>query len=248
MKKIYLILLSCLFIMDAFSQKVTMNEEKILIDKKPTNAWVAVINENIDLVRKSFVRFAKDKYDAKAKKKNKRTLLIEQANLPTISDKQGDLWVAFYPENNTIKMGIAYSLGYDIAINSEEYPTEMSNLKSFFREFVVYYKSEYFNTLIAEDQKRIKELSAELRKNQKEFKSLTRSISKVEKTILKETDETVKFELNNQNIESKANIQAKHEIMLNLKEEITKVSSSLKTIKSSLKKLETEAFEDEVLD
>lgn len=243
MKKIYLSLLLSFIMIGAFSQKIVINEGTTVINKKATNAWVSSINEDIDLMRKSFTRFAKDKYDVKTKKKSKQSLVIEKAKLPTISNKQGDLWVSFYPEGDNIKMSMAYLLGYDIAITSHEYPEEMKNLNLFYREFILYYKTEYFNSLVAEDTKRIKELSMELKKNQRELKSLSRTISRVEKSISKENDEVVKFDLNNKNIESKAKIQAKHEIVLNLKNEISKMTFSLDKIRHSFEKLESESFE-----
>lgn len=244
--KIYAVLIAVFMIgLNSYSQQIEINEEKVLIDNKPVNAWVAVINEDIDLVRKSFIKFTKDKYDLNAKKKSRKSVVVEQANIPTISAKAGDLWLVFQPENNTIKIGVAFFLGYDIIINSEDYPTEMDNLKTFVREFIVYYKSEYFNTLIAESNKRLQALSKELKQNNKTIKELSRQIAKSENTMYKEKDEKVKFELGNKNIEYKSKIQASHEIIINLKEEISKVTTSLNEIKANLKKLEVEALEDE---
>jgi len=231
-----------------YAQQTEINEEKVLINKKLVDAWVAVINEDIDLVRKSFIRFTKDKYNLNAKRKSEKSVLIEQADIPSIISKKGDVWLIFLPEGRNIKMGIAFFLGYDIVLNSTEYPNEMAAFKDFTREFIVYYKTEYFNTLISENARRLKSLKKELKRSSKEIKVLSKQVSRAEKEILKTSDEKVKFELGNINIETKAKIQASHEIVTNLKEEISKVTKAIKEIKSSLRKLEMEVFEEETLE
>lgn len=244
MKKIYTILLLAIFSLSAFTQQIEIFEGISTINEKPVSSWNSNFKDDIDLVRKSFIRFAKDKYDIKAKKGEKKNLILEQATLPDISDKRGDLYAVFTSENKQTKLGVAFFIGYDIPVNKQDNPVEMEKLKQFHKEFILYYKTEYFNTLIAENQKRIKELSSDLKKNQKELKSLSRSISKAEKSISKESDEDVKFELNNQNIEARARTQAIHEIISNIKVEINRVSSSLKDINKSLKDLENEGFKE----
>jgi hypothetical protein len=239
MKKIILAVLLLAAATSLFPQEIEIIEESVTVNKKQVSAWVSYMSDDIDMVRKSFIRFSKDKYDLKAKRDSKRVAIIEQADLPSISDKRGDVYLVLSSDKRITKLGIVFFVGYDIPVNSRDYPEEMRRLKDFHKEFIVYYKSEYFKTLIAENQKRIKDLSSELRKSQNELKSLSRSISKAEKSISKESDEAVKFELNNQNVEARAKTQATHEIISNLKSEIERVSASLKEIKSSLNRLET---------
>lgn len=186
------------------------------------------------------MRFSKDKYDVKSKKGKKKNLILEQVSLPNISEKRGDLYAVFDTKKGMTKLSIAFFVGYDIPVTSSDYPSEMTGLKDFYKEFTIYYRSEYFNTLIAENKKRIKQLSSELNKNQQELRSLARSISKAEKSISKTTDEDVKFELNNQNITARASTQAINEIVSNLEVEIRRVSASLKDINKALKNLENE--------
>lgn len=247
--KVYLILVNMFMVgLNVYSQQLEINEEIVLINNKQANAWVAVINEDIDLVRKSFIKFAKDKYSLNAKKKSGKSVFVEQAYIPAISSNTGDLWMIIQPESSSIKMGVAFILGYDIVINSADYPAEMINLKKFVREFIVYYKSEYFNTLIAESNKRIQSLSKELKQNDKTIKELSKRVAKSEKAMLKEKDEKVQFELGNKNIESKARIQASYEIITKLKEEISSITTSLDGIRINLKKLEVEALEDKTFE
>ncbi len=234
MKKLYPILIFFFLSVAAFSQQDEIFQGNSNINETNVESWDSYIKDDVDLVRKSFIRFAKDKYGLKTKKGKKKNLIIEQAILPGISEKRGDLYVILDTDKKMTKVGMAFFIGYDIPISSGANPTEMENLKIFFKEFILYYKTEYFNTLIEENKKRIKELSSELRKNQQELKSLSKSIKKADKTISQESNEDVKFKLNNQNIESRAKTQAINDIVSNIKEEIKRVSASLKEINKSL--------------
>jgi len=245
MKKNYIILSLLFIVTGAFSQTVLINEGEITINKKPANAWVSVITDDADMVQKSFVSFAKDKYGLKAKKKGSDFAVIEQATIPSISEKQGDLWVAFYRDGKSQRMGMSYLLGYDISINSAEYPAEMKKLKAFYQDFMLYYKTEYYNAFVVKNTERMQDLSSDLSKVQKELKSLSKSSGKVEKSLSNESDDEVKFDLINENIELKALIKAKNEIELNIKKEISKVSSALDKEKAAFKRFETELFSPE---
>lgn len=243
MKRVYSLLLFFAFAVTGFSQTREIAEDKVMINDKSVESWTAYFKDDIDLVRKSFIRYAKDKYDLKAKKGDKKNLILEQVTIPDISDKRGDLHALFSSEKKTTKLGLAFFVGYDIPINIQDNPLEMGKLKTFLKEFRLYYETEYFKTLISENQKRIKELSSDLNKNQQELKLLSKSISKAEKKISKEDDENVKFEITNQNIAARAKTQAIHEIITNLEGEIRKVSSTIKDINKSIKDLEKENLE-----
>lgn len=224
------------------AQVVEINEEKVLIEKKMTPSWVFEVNEEPELIRKLFIDYTSDILGLNSKKKNNKSVLIEQSIVPGISDKSGDLWLVFNT-NDIVRASIAFFLGYDIAINSEDYPEEMEGMKDFTLDFIVYYKTIIVTEKIEDNSKRLEALKKSLLKQQNTGNELSKQIAKTEKKLLKESDEAKRFELNNENIERKSKISATNQIIENTKDEINSVTGVLKSLNDDLTRIKMQAID-----
>jgi peptidoglycan hydrolase CwlO-like protein len=83
-----------------------------------------------------------------------------------------------------------FRMGYDISINSEEYPTEMENFHTYARQFMSYHYEQAYARRIEVIDDEIKDLEKEKEKLEKDINSMTRRIDNINGRIEKETDES----------------------------------------------------------
>ena len=96
-----------------------------------------------------------------------------------VTDKRGDLLAYFYNKDKDVSVNIAFRLGYDIYLNSPQYPEEYARFKEFCQAFVYKYYGEYLPKLIKAKSKEQKALT-------KELKTLKKGISKADKNLNKQ--------------------------------------------------------------
>lgn len=242
MKKLVILL----FLFNTFEgyaqDKIEVVEKDITMGKKALTAFVFNVGHNPQTVKKSFARYCKDHLKIKIKSEGKDRLVAAKVNIPAISDKTGDLRAMVFQENKIPKMAVGFTVGYDLFINSKAYPQEAARLKEFVRKYAIYHESKYFYEILDENQRRLDDLVKNLENSEKEVKSLTSRIRKIDKTIRKEQDPNKKFDLDNQNIANRARVQAVSDIVVNLKAEIVKMDALVEKTKVSLKKLESQTY------
>ena len=244
MKKYLLGIIAIVFsIISLAAQEIEIHEEQVLIEKALTSAWVFEVSEDPAVIMKLFMDFTSNNFELDPKKKKNKSVLIEQSVVPGISDKSGDLWLVFNTDQ-VVRASMAFLLGYDIAINSEDYPEEMEGMKGFALEFIVYYKTTLKTEQIEDITDRLEGLKKSLAKQQSTSGDLSKQIAKTEKKLLKESDEEKKFELNNENVELKSKITASNQIIENTKDEINSVTQVLKTLNNDLTRIKMQAIEE----
>lgn len=225
------------------AQSIDIVEEQILIEKKNATAWLIGIEEDADLVRKSFITYIKENYELDTKKEKNKAVKVEQSVIPGLGLKAGDLWLVFNTKDDGLRMGFAFFLGYDISINSAEYPNEMHGLKELALEFVVFYKTGILNSLLTENTDRLDELNKSLLKLQKDKSDDVKRIAKIEKILLKEKDDEKRFKLKNENIELKSRDTATSQIIETTKAEISTVSKKIKDLEADLTRVQMLAID-----
>lgn len=203
------------------------------------------IGDNQDNVKKSFTEYCKDNLDIKLKSKGKNRLFAEKVSAPSFTDKTGDFMAMITQEGQNCRLAVGYFIGYDLSINSEEYPEEAARLKEFVRRYAIYHESLYYHNILNENLERLEKLNDDLKENQKEIKSLTKRAQKNDKAISKENDSHKKFDLSNQNIANRSRIELLNNIAVTLKAEIENINGAIETTKDSLRKLESQTYQSE---
>lgn len=246
MKKSLILLLAIFSVVIAYGQDpVNLFEREITIGKRTLTVWEVSVGNNPETVRKSFIKYCKENLKTKVKSVGKNRMIAEKVDIPIIIDKTGDLRAMSYQNGQASKIAVGFTIGYDLSLNSRNYPIEMARLKEFVRRYVIYHESQYFLEILDENQSRLDELIKNLKNDQKEIKGLTRRIKKIDKTVSKEKNPNKKFDLSNQNIANRARIQAMNDIIVNLKIEIVKINSVVEKSKGSLQRLESQTYEDQ---
>lgn len=243
--RIFLVALLLSIVSSSFTQTMSVVEKDVAIDGRFVPAWSAVVAEDIDFIKKSFSTYLRKSYDLTAKRKGSRVMVVEESTIPLISQNKGDLWLVFESEDERVNMCMSFFIGYDIIINSTDYPEEMRGLKTFLIDFMVFYKTEYFAESLENSTRRLEGLQRELKNNERQVDDLSGQIARTEKDLLKEKDDTKKFEMNNKNIGNKSKIDALTQIGENLKNEITKVSEDIQLIQEDIARLKVEAYEEQ---
>ena len=243
MKKLHLLLAatSLLLISRVEAQQYSPTEQKLQMNKAMATAWVISADEEpVDDLRKEFARYAKDQLDVKAKKEGRDMMIAKEATIPSIAQRSGDLMAKFFSESGETKVAVAFMPGYDISLSTAENPDEMENLRKFTKNFVKYYKTEKLTAQIEDQEKRQKTIESNYKKNEREYKSLQKGLTKIDKKMDNDkTEESKKFELKNEKIKDEARIMALDEVMANQKKEITEVEGLTQESRSEISHLET---------
>lgn len=229
-----LALLACVY--PAFAQDLTITEKKMSFGDEAFDALVVNVL-NPEEAKASIEKYAKDKLGLKLKKDDKETLIAEKISMPTIiPSKRGDFMVLV----NASQMAIAYRMGYDFILNSQEYPEEMFRFKQLMNDILFTYYVDGFNAQIAAKEAQIKDYEKEIAKNTRESEKLSKDMQKNNKKIGK-ADDTEKVTMENENINAQNQQAALADINTNLNNEIRKLNDEINTIRQSINELSQKA-------
>ncbi len=223
------------------AQNYTPVEQTIPMGSKSVNAWVINVGEEpTDVLRKSFMKYAKQQWDVKMKKDGKEAAIAKATVIPSLSTQQGDLKASFFTEGNETRMAVAFMPGYDISFNTQDNKTEMENLRKSVKHFVKSYKMAQYQDQLTDNERRKKSLESAFEKNEREQKRLARSLTKIEKQLASDkTKEAKRFELNNKQIGDQSRQEALDLIMHNQRDEIAKVEQQIQSSREAISQLET---------
>lgn len=217
------------------AQLLSIKESTIEIEETETDAQVATLLIQDDgEIKKALRKYIRRNLDAKVKNNGKDMLMAEKASIHTISDKRGDLAAIFFQENSQDKMAVAYLLGYDIFVNSNDYPEEAENLKNFAETFLKDYYQGYFEDVVTAEEKKLKKLERGLAKNGREINSLNRKIQKNNRKAERDKFKDEKDSLENDNVRINTEIDALNDAMAQLKNDIAKVEKDIQVAKENV--------------
>ena len=190
------------------------------------------IGEDIDFAKKTFENYSKDVWGIKVTKE-KKGLIAKEVTTP-VSDKRGDLRAVFLAEGNEVRIGVAYKLGYDIVINSVDYPEGMVKMKEFMRGYQEYHFTEYYSELIEKDEKSQRALQKELQKTEREISNLRKQVNNNQSKITKAKSESKKATLRTQSADKRSRIEVLSASIPKLNEEISHLDTSIENHQAML--------------
>lgn len=191
MKKYIISLFAVLFlIINAHSQSTFVNfqEEEILINGTTVNVGNTLLRGDLKKVKKYWIEFVK-KHLQKTMKENDGVLVTPQSVVNQITDKRGDLMTYIYNKDNQVSLNMAYKLGYDVYLNSAQFPEEFEKMK----EFMVFFVSNYYNNF----------LPGYIKQKEKSLKVLEKERNKAQKLIAKTKKKNKKLNKKNTSLEKK---------------------------------------------
>ena len=205
MKNLIISLLLCVPF-TGIAQKLFLIEREISTSDVPVTALVMNVTDNFDEVIDNYKKFVKEEYDLKVKKEDNNMYEVEEVSLPHISVKRGDLRTYLIPTDSMNLIGIAFILGYDMFLNSTEYPDEMMQLKNLSVAFLEYHYHAYYYDKIESLNKELKGLIKDLNQNENKISSLKKKVISLDKKASKEDDETKKREIASDKLETENEI------------------------------------------
>lgn len=236
------------------SNVVNINEETITINEIKTNVASTLLKGDFEKIKKEWKSFIKEKINQKMSGKDD-ILIAKELVINSISEKRGDFIAYFVNKGEDISLNIAFKLGYDISLNSNQYPDEFSKLKNLLESFVYKYYNENLKDQIKDKSKEIKKMTNEKEKNESQIKKSNKlieksdekiidnnkSIYKLSKTTNKEEVDAAKQAENKEktNKLTAENIELQQTIEKN-KELLKESTEKLKTIIPQIEKLNTE--------
>lgn len=195
MKKITLLLLAVMILtVSGYAQThLFLEEREVTLPEGKITAWVFPVTRDVEEALDDLKDYCKDRSDLKLKKDGDNMLIAEEWSLPTISAKRGDFIGYCYITDQYYAMAIAFKLGYDISLNSEDWTSEMENLRNYSKSFMAYHYEQSYARRIKILEKDLKDLEKERDQNEGKINNLTNKVNNLSKKIAKET-ETLKIE------------------------------------------------------
>jgi hypothetical protein len=186
MKKIIFALLFLIIVCNLKSQEslLKFNELNILINGVAVNNAHVMLKGDLKDVSRAWNSFAKDNVDGRMRDKD-GVLIAEEIVVNQITDKRGDLMVYFFTVEDDVSFNIAYKLGYDVYINSNQYHDEYQRLEAFVKYFTDVYYDDFLPSYIRDMERNLKSLKKEMKSNAKQIKKNSKSQKKANKKLEK---------------------------------------------------------------
>ncbi len=194
MKHLLMVVAATMIAHQLLAQSISIVERKVNNKDLQVNAWVIPVGNDFDLARRTFIDFSRKELKLKPKSEGKMTVISRAASLPAVSSKRGDFEGILFSEGNSYMMGIAFAFGYDIVINSMDYPEEMNALRDVAIDYLKYHYSRHFDRSLERIERERSKLQKESRHTEKEIGSLRAANKRNEKKIYKTEDPAAELE------------------------------------------------------
>lgn len=175
-------------ISNLFSQTVDLSSITVKHNKKQRDAILAEIEPAKKTVKKAWKNYLKDNYDLKLKGfglfTNKDVLYAEDVKLNTLSDKRINFYTKFEETENTTKMIVFASFGYDIYFSSRGYSSEFSKMRELTSGFLKNYLPKYYQKEIDNTKEIKEELEENIAENKEGISDREEEINKLKEEIL----------------------------------------------------------------
>ena len=226
---------------NGFAQTYVPAERSINFGKTEANAWVISVDEEpLDALKKSWSTYAKRELGLKSKKDGRDALIAKEVEVPSISQKTGDLRMKVFTEDGLSHIAVAFTTGYSTSINTQNNPRDADNLRQLTRNFVKQYKLNSLNEQLAIHEKRRKSVESAYEKNEREQKKLLKQMTKNEKRMNSEQSEkNDKSDLKNTKIANQSRVNALEAIMINQKNELAETTEVIEKLKLEIAYLES---------
>jgi len=198
------------------AQKLVMENEEISYDSQLRSAVKVTIAPDKKEVRKDWEDYIEDNYGTKVKGngwlRKKDVLSAKGVFIPSISEKQIDLYAEVMDKDHGSQVYVFASFGYDMHITAEAFPKEYRALETLTLDFMDNILTDYYKDQVEDS----KELVSEIQEKRKDMEE-NLSENKEEIVELKEDNSELKREIKSKLIELEKAIAALEEDEANFK-------------------------------
>lgn len=192
--------LTGLFTISLTAQQLEITNDQVTYKKEDRASVRVLLDPEPKTVKKAFEDWLKDHYDVNLKGigflANKDVLKAEEVEFPEISENELDFFAKVVREKDVTTMHVFASLGYEIHISPEKYPTEYASMKSIVQSFLndwlpVYYKDRVSYTSERLEALRVdrEDLQETIAGNEKKMEDLKKENEKLRKKLSNGEDE-----------------------------------------------------------
>ena len=183
----------------ANAQVTTITNATIKHDKAERPCIMVELEPEAKAVKGAWQNYLKDEHDIKLKGfgflANKDLLDAEKVLFKAISDKEMNFYTHFDEKNGKTQMCVFASLGYDIYLNSGDYPQEYRAMRNIVNQFLSTYIPDYYQKQVEQSEELVSSL-------EKEIGNLRDDVSDNQKEIEKNLKEIEKLKDKNKNLSS----------------------------------------------
>lgn len=209
-------------ITSALAQKLIVSDTTIQHDGLERACIIVLMDPDVKTIKGQVQNWLRSEHKVRLKGfgflANADVLTAEKVRLSRISAKQMDFFVRVLQRGDYSEMCVFASLGYNIHITPEDYPSEYGEMKKLVFDFLDDFLPSWYQEQIEETQKLIEDL-------QKEQSKLTANIARNDKEIEKLTKQNngMHEELG----KIKTGLQKNAEILGTQKEKLSGIHSNL---------------------
>jgi len=234
MKKIYTLFVSLLLTAAiAHSQiHLFLQEQEINVKDTKSAAWVFPVARDLDEAIDDLKDYTKDRSDVRMKNDGDNQVIAEKVSIPSIVTKRGDLIGNGFITENYYGIALIFQLGYDISVNSEEYPAEMANFRNYAKAFMAYHYEQSYSRRIEDLEKEIKSQERQKGQNEGKIENMYKRIDTLTKRNAKEDDEA-KIASNNSEITTlESDIQELSDTLPQIQNQIDSMQANMDKLKN----------------
>ncbi len=225
----------------SYAQNTVVQESNFAFGKENYSAWVGSVEDG-ELGKDAYEKYVEKKLGFKVKRGDaKHVYISEKISFPAVSaNKRGDL--LFFVEekddnkNGKLDVALAYAFGYDIVVNTKDYPEEMKKLETIMKNYLLFYYTEAYNKQIKGLEDKIKDLNRDIDKNKSKAKGLERDNDKLSKKVGKAKAED-KMKLEQEKVNNQAEIQRLNDSNGLIEKQVNQVQSEISAIKTKISAL-----------
>ncbi|TAE72724.1 MAG: hypothetical protein EAZ85_09045 [Bacteroidetes bacterium] len=224
-----------------YAQNTVVQESTFPFGKENYTAWVGAVEDG-ELAKDAYEKYVEKKLGLKTKRGDgKHVVISEKISFAQVSsNKRGDL-LFFYEEkddnkNGKLDVAMAYTFGYDIVVNSKDYPEEMKKLETIMKNYLLFYYEEAYNKQIKGLEGKIKDLNRDIEKNKSKAKGLEKDNDKLAKKVGKAKAED-KMKLEQEKVNNQAEIQRLNDSNGLIEKQINQVQSEIAAIRTKISAL-----------
>lgn len=245
MKNLVLLVLVVSFGISTYGQDISVSHAKISVSDVTADVWSASLNDDMSFYEETFEDFTKQEFGTRSSNDGKSEEILEKISLPQVTDKRGDLRLAFYTDGGQNRMGLSFFLGYDVWINPHDYPEEMVRLRQFTRDYLRYHYMHYYNNMIDEDMKQIKDYEKSIEKSEKSIENMRSQIASNEEKLNSETNSNRRDRMERKNQQNAEDIERLEAEIPEFHKKIESLNEHVLELKEKVKSVEEQYYADE---
>ena len=208
-----------------FAQLISLKEDKIVMGNESMNGLIFNVCEDAEFVKDDIKKFLNENFDLKVKKKNRYTSIVQEAEIPNVSTKRGDLLIYIQHTDTGNIMGLSFLLGYDISLNSKDNKDEMGHFRDLAKDFIEYHYNSYYSNKIETLDKQLNAAKKDLHKKESNISSMKKKEMNMDKKLSKEDDQAKQRNLEEDIQKLLREIDETYDLLPALKEQIESLQS-----------------------